>query len=280
MLPGCPGFKGPGPVHLQRAYEIQLQDGWNDLCCCRGKRYQVTNAHPNLTGWQRSPVFKVPTMIIGADVSHPAPGTSMASIAAVSVSMDRNAARYLAGVQTNGFRVEMITPSNLEQLLKPLIQNFMSTVNNGNLPKHVYYFRDGVSEGQFRALLSNEVADIKRIFEQLAPKEQMPQFTVVVAEKRHHIRFFPKQGSFAADRNGNPKPGVLVDKDVTHPFEDDIYLCSHAAIQGTARPTHYQILMDEANVNTDQFQQMLYTHCYQYQRATTPVSLCEFLGSA
>ena len=99
--------------------------------------------------------------------------------------------------------------------------------------------------------------------------------TVVVAEKRHHIRFFPPQGG-AADKNGNPLPGTIVDRDVTHPFENDVYLCSHVAIQGTARPTHYHMLMDEANVPADKFQALLYDHCYQYQRATTPVSLCKY----
>lgn len=98
--------------------------------------------------------------------------------------------------------------------------------------------------------------------------------TVVVAEKRHHIRFFPPPG-MAADKNGNPVPGTLVEHDVTHPWENDMYLCSHVAIQGTARPTHYHMLMDEANVPVEKFHMLLYEHCYQYQRATTPVSLCK-----
>lgn len=94
---------------------------------------------------------------------------------------------------------------------------------------------------------------------------------MVVAEKRHHIRFFPgAQG----DKNQNPLPGTIVDKDVTHPFENDVYLCSHRAIQGTARPTHYHMLMDEAKLKTDDFQRLLYDHSYQYMRSTTPVSLC------
>ena len=83
----------------------------------------------------------------------------------------------------------------------------------------------------------------------------------------------------AADKNGNPVPGTLVEHDVTHPFENDIYLCSHVAIQGTARPTHYHMLMDEADVPVEKFQKMLYEHCYQYQRATTPVSLCKSILS-
>lgn len=222
------------------------------------------------------PHFSEPTMIIGADVSHPAPGAATASMAAMTVSMDKTASRYAAGVQSNGYRIEMIQQNTIEHILKPLIQHWLTHVGEGRLPKHVYYFRDGVSEGQYKPLLNQEVADIQGIFRGYTQQNPalMPKFTTVVCEKRHHIRFFPSAGP-AADKNMNPVPGVVVDHDVTHPFENDIYLCSHAAIQGTARPTHYTILKDEAKVPVDKFQTMLYESCYQYQRATTPVSLCK-----
>ncbi len=87
------------------------------------------------------------------------------------------------------------------------------------------------------------------------------------------MRIFPKEGDAAADRNCNPVPGVLVERDVTHPFEYDFYLNSHSAIQGTARPVHYHVLLDEANVPVNLLQAMIYQHCYQYMRSTTPVSL-------
>ena len=213
-------------------------------------------------------------MIIGADVSHPAPGSPQASMAALTMSMDMTASRYAAAVQSNGYRLEMITPHNMETMTGPLLQNWMENVGAGRMPKHVYYFRDGVSEAQYGPLLKNEVADLKKVFsDKVGGKlELMPKITVIVAEKRHHIRFFPPNGP-AADKNGNPVPGTIVDRDVTHPFENDLYLCSHVAIQGTARPTHYHMIMDEANIPIDKYQQLLYEHCYQYQRATTPVSL-------
>ena len=97
---------------------------------------------------------------------------------------------------------------------------------------------------------------------------------MIVASKRHHIRFFPN-GKPAGDANGNPVPGVLVERDVTHPFEYDFYLNSHSAIQGTARPTHYHVLMDEAKLDPNYLQNMIYEQCYQYIRSTTPVSLCK-----
>ena len=132
----------------------------------------------------------------------------------------------------------------LTTIFTAVIQRWMETVGGGRMPKHVYYFRDGVSEGQYIPLIKNEVADLKKAFDikTEGKPELVPKFTVVVAEKRHHIRFFPPQGSPAGDKNGNPCPGVIVDRDVTHPYEEDFYLNSHSAIQGTARPTHYHML--------------------------------------
>lgn len=108
--------------------------------------------------------FSCPTLIIGADVSHAAPGSNGASFAAITMSMDRIAARYAAAVETNGIRVEIIATRNMEDMLKPLVQNWMETVGGGRLPDHVFYFRDGVSEGQYQNVLTQEVKDIKRIF--------------------------------------------------------------------------------------------------------------------
>ena len=216
----------------------------------------------------------VPTMIIGADVSHPAPGSAQASIAAMTVSMDKEFSRFSAGVQVNGWGRELIQRQSIDDCLRHLITNWMTHVAGGRMPQHVYYFRDGVSEGQYTPMLKSEVADIQQLFEDIAhgDKSKVPKFTVVVAEKRHHIRFFPKPGQ-AADKNLNPVPGVIVDKDVTNPTDWDYYLCSHAAIQGTARPTHYTVVFDEMKVPVNAFEKLVYQLCYAYQRATTPVSL-------
>ena len=107
-------------------------------------------------------------MIIGADVSHAAPGLDQASMAAMTVSLDTTCSRYGAAVETNGKRVEMITGKNIREMLTPLFDWWIKNVGQGQLPKHVYYFRDGVSEGQYIPLLKYEVADIKETFSKLA----------------------------------------------------------------------------------------------------------------
>lgn len=83
-------------------------------------------------------------------------------MAAVTMSMDRDCCRYAAAVQTNGYRVEMITPDNIKQLIIPYVQKWKERVGGGNLPHHIYYFRDGVSEGQYSHVLSQEVDEMKK----------------------------------------------------------------------------------------------------------------------
>ncbi len=209
-------------------------------------------------------------MCIGADVSHASPGSMQPSMAAFTVSMNLECTRYAAQCDTNGHRVEMITTGNIDKCLGKLFRYWMTDVGSGALPKTILYFRDGVSEGQYQHVLDQEVRDVKALCKSINPKVD-PKFLVIVASKRHHVRFFPNKSD--GDRNGNALPGTLVESGVTHPFEFDFYLCAHAAIKGTARPVHYHVLLNETTFTGDALQQMIYEHSYHYARSTTPVSL-------
>ncbi|KAK8243527.1 Piwi domain-containing protein [Phyllosticta capitalensis] len=210
-------------------------------------------------------------MCIGADVSHPAPGAikdgTVGSYAAMTMSLNSELTRYAAQVQTNGFRVEMVTTYNINNCLGKMVRHWMSK-NENKLPDQVIYFRDGVSEGQYPELMNQEYRDIKALFRDIDPKNKT-KFTLIVASKRHHVRFFPERG----DRNGNPFPGCLVETGVTHPYQFDFYLAAHSAIKGTARPVHYTVLQNEIGLSADELQQMIFEHSFQYIRSTTPVSI-------
>lgn len=56
----------------------------------------------------------------------------------------------------------------------------------------------------------------------------------------------------------NIPPGTTVDVGITHPTEFDFYLCSHAGIQGTSRPSHYHVLWDDNQLTADELQQLTY----------------------
>ena len=212
-------------------------------------------------------IFSTPTCIIGADVSHAAPGSQAASMAALTMSMDKLGIRYAGNAETNGFRVEMISKDNIISMLKPMLQSWTQTVGGGGFPKRILYFRDDVSEGQYQQVIDQEVRDMKELIKTASPSLNIP-FVVLVGGKRHHVRFFPEKG----DRNGNAFPGTLVETGVTHPFENDFYLCSHSAIKGTARPMHYHVLLNEAKMPNEELQTLIYEQCYQYIKSSTPIS--------
>jgi eukaryotic translation initiation factor 2C len=217
------------------------------------------------------------SIIIGADVSHASPGSVAPSMAAVSVSIDEFGSRYMGTCETNQERVEIISTKNILSMLRPLIHEWMTTVGGGRAPENIYYFRDGVSTGQFRHVLEDEVPSIKEVMAMLTDHRWKGKFTVIIANKRHHIRAFPNpKDTKAADRFGNPLPGILIERDVTSPHDWDFILYSHIALQGTARPVHYHVILDQIGHRPEQLQNMIYDHCYQYMRSTTSVSLCTF----
>jgi eukaryotic translation initiation factor 2C len=216
------------------------------------------------------PFWNIPTMIVGCDVSHPMGGINAPSMAALTMSMDKDASKYAATCETNGYRVEMLNPINIRTFFNRLMPMWCKNLGSGDPPRHLYYFRDGVSEGQFAQVLEHEILEIKHWFREKF-NGKVPKFTVIVATKRHHVRMFPAANH--GDKNGNCLPGTLLEKEVTHPFQWDFYLCSHSAIQGTARPVHYHVILDEAGVTPQALQKMIYQQCYQYARSTTPVSL-------
>ncbi len=105
-------------------------------------------------------------------------------------------------------------------MLTPLIREWMLTVGGGRALDHVYYFRDGVSQGQFDHVLEQEIYNIKSIFIKLTQERWTGKFTVVIVNKRHHLWAFPKPGDRnSADRNGNSLPGTIIKRDVTSPHD-------------------------------------------------------------
>jgi eukaryotic translation initiation factor 2C len=89
-------------------------------------------------------------MVVGADVSHPAPGAGSgeaASFAAITVSADPHFAKYWAECQTNGNRVEMVTTSNIDDHFGSMANMWMQRIGQGKAPQRVLYIRDGVPKG-------------------------------------------------------------------------------------------------------------------------------------
>ncbi|KAG9292083.1 hypothetical protein G9A89_017983 [Geosiphon pyriformis] len=209
-----------------------------------------------------------PTILFGADVTHPPQGTTeRPSFASLVGSIDAKASRYSSTIRSQMGRTEII--ADLKDMVKELLKTFYKTSNKK--PERILFYRDGVSEGQFAEVFEKEIQAIKAACLELDATYH-PTITFIVVQKRHHARFFPidKKDS---DRSGNCLPGTVVETTIVHPFEFDFYLQSHAGIQGTSRPCHYHVLFDENSFTPDTLQTLTYNLCYIYARCTRSVSL-------
>ncbi|CAN0891403.1 Protein argonaute 1 [Linum grandiflorum] len=226
-----------------------------------------------------------PTIIFGADVTHPHPGEdSSPSIAAVVASQDwPEVTKYAGLVCAQAHRQELIQDLykswNVPDkglvsggMIKELLISFRRAT--GQKPQRIIFYRDGVSEGQFYQVLLYELDAIRKACASLEPNYQ-PPVTFVVVQKRHHTRLFADNHNNrnSVDRSGNILPGTVVDSKICHPTEFDFYLCSHAGIQGTSRPAHYHVLWDENKFTADALQTLTNNLCYTYARCTRSVSI-------
>lgn len=94
---------------------------------------------------------------------------------------------------------------------------------------------NAITQGQYDTVLREELTQILQAFRKLSTKDRKtayrPQLSIIICGKRHHAkfvfpsiayqlypdsasRFFPTDSSHA-DRNGNTRPGTVVDKGVT-----------------------------------------------------------------
>ncbi|CAG8519331.1 1072_t:CDS:2, partial [Funneliformis mosseae] len=208
-------------------------------------------------------------MIVGADISHPGIGQkNQPSIAAVCASVEPSATTYYGRVSVNK-QIRNETIECLGDMISDLLKAFYE--KNKVLPKRMIFYRDGVSEGQFRGVLNREVIALKNAFNKIYQKEP-PKLTFMIAQKRHHTRFAPvNRGD--ADKLGNCTPGTVVDQSIVHCNEFDFYLQSHSGLQGTTRPTHYYVLYDENKFDADDIQNLTYRLSYLYARCSSAISV-------
>ncbi|GLJ55588.1 hypothetical protein SUGI_1193800 [Cryptomeria japonica] len=202
----------------------------------------------------------------GADVNHPGKRDEISpSIAALVMSINPpESNRYVATMRCQKNRQEHI--SELGDMSKELLTKYVD--KNKKLPERILFFRDGVSEGQFDMVLNDELAAMRDAYMQFEGAAE-PIISCIVVQKRHHTRLFDvKSGSVR-----NVTPGTVVDTTIVHPREFDFYLCSHYALQGTSKPTHYHVLSDGNEFTSDELQTLINNLCYTFARCTKPVSL-------
>ena len=263
--------------------------GWSQYCANVGLKVNA-----KLGGGNQGPdpsklafIAKGKTMLVGLDVTHPAPGSKKIaeSVAAMISNIDGRLGQWPACLELNGQRVEEV--STIEKMLCSRLDLWKTKGGNKTLPENIMVFRDGISEGQFHRVLQLELPQIRKAITRTYGTGNAPRLFIAVCGKRHNVRFAPS-ASKDCDRGNNCNPGLVVDSGITETRVWDFYLQPHKAIQGTARSCHYTVLHDEIFNNpksvaefgkgptankADLLQEMCNALAYTYPRATKAVSL-------
>ncbi|KFY06774.1 hypothetical protein V492_07750 [Pseudogymnoascus sp. VKM F-4246] len=227
------------------------------------------------------------TMVVGIDVTHPSPGSlsSAPSVAAIVASVDKTLSQFPCVLSVQEGRKEMVT--DLSEMMRSRLQLWRT--NNKTLPENILVYRDGVSEGQYQVLKDDEIPSLRKACDGIYTADQrkkgFPKISVIVVGKRHHTRFYATKPD-EADRSGNPNNGTVVDRGVTSMWNWDFFLQAHTCLQGTAKPAHYYVVLDEIFGNgnlkrphpfpnaADTLEDLTHNMCYLFSRATKAVSIC------
>ncbi|KOS19838.1 Protein argonaute 1B [Escovopsis weberi] len=221
------------------------------------------------------------TMIVGYDVTHP---TNMPikdkmppSLVGLVSSIDNDLGQWPAVAWEQESRQEMLNDYLSEVFMTRL--ELWQKHNGGRFPENIIIFRDGVSEGQFSQVIDIELLSIREACKRKCPPSQQPRLTIVVSVKRHHTRFYPQKPEDMSP-SGNIKNGTVVDRGITQARYWDFFLAAHDALQGTTRPAHYTVLLDEifraryGAEAANELERLTHELCYMYGRATKAVSIC------
>ncbi|KAK5312024.1 hypothetical protein LTR70_008457 [Exophiala xenobiotica] len=234
------------------------------------------------------------TMLVGLDVTHPAPGSSESapSVSSITASINAQLGQWPADVKIQTGRKEMI--EGLKGMFKTRLQLWQRH-NQQKLPEEIIVYRDGVGETMYNLVRDTELPQMREACRELYPatatKAEKPHITIVICGKRHNTRFYPTKEAEADQRTGGTRNGTIVDRGITEARIWDFYLQAHTALQGTPKSAHYVVVHDEifrrratavksndgrtsGQRAADELEHLTHAMCYMFGRATKAVSLC------
>lgn len=151
-------------------------------------------------------------MAIGFDVTHDTTDKSKSYGAFVATMDLQQSAKFFsaASCHKDGNELSNNIVLNLTQALR-VYQN-----THGYLPERIFFYRDGVGDGQIEYIHSQEVRRIDEKLKELYGKfgdGLEPKFSFIIVNKRINTRLFLNKGS----RVDNPASGTVVDNTITLP---------------------------------------------------------------
>ncbi|KAH8404488.1 hypothetical protein KR222_006618, partial [Zaprionus bogoriensis] len=209
-------------------------------------------------------------MFLGADVTHSSPDQrDIPSVVGVAASHDIYGANFNMQyrLQSGGNGKPREEIEDMESIAFEHLRTYFQFQKR--YPDHIIYYRDGVSDGQFPKIRDLELRSISAACAKLKCN---PSMCCIIVVKRHHTRFFPRGEPHLKNKFNNVEPGTIVDRTIVHPNEMQFFMVSHQSIQGTAKPTRYNVIENTANLDIDHLQLLTYNLCHMFPRCNRAVS--------
>ncbi|KAH7725804.1 piwi domain-containing protein [Aphelenchoides avenae] len=163
----------------------------------------------------------------------------------------------------------------LKRHLIDAIDHFAS--DTGKPPASLIIYRGGVSEGEYRKVITDELAQIQKALEELKEKHKghaLPKVSIIVAQRKSNYRIVPQNiNPKGRPMEQNVPAGTVVDKTIMHPTLTDVLMVGHKTIQGTANPVRYTMLVDEHDMSLSEMEYVTYHLCYTHGVVCSPVSV-------
>jgi argonaute-like protein implicated in RNA metabolism and viral defense len=171
------------------------------------------------------------TMVIGLAL-HAARGTG-APVAAAVASKNGSLTHFYSDSLMADEADPLIPANFIRQFIDQALEAYR-TENQGEGPRRVVVYRDGVSYGLMPRVKKQEVAAIT---EALEVSTEPISLTFIVAHKHVAIRVLESKGQVQ-----NARAGTFVTEGIGPKGVAEFYLISHYANQGSASPTRYTII--------------------------------------
>uniref|UniRef100_T1IRX2 Uncharacterized protein n=1 Tax=Strigamia maritima TaxID=126957 RepID=T1IRX2_STRMM len=203
-------------------------------------------------------------MVVGIDSYHDSAQKNR-SFCAIVCSMNQFLTKYYSQGSFQTAKQEM-SDAFVAQITAAL-KNYKNL--NKKLPSPIFFYRDGVGDGQLPQVREWEINQINRAIEALGDPTYQPKMSFIVVNKRINTRFF-QSGTEGWE---NPLSGTVIDTVVTRPERYDFFLVSQSVRQGTVGPTQYNVIYDSSNLIPDRMQRFTYklTHLYYNWQGTIRV---------
>jgi aubergine len=150
-------------------------------------------------------------MTVGFDVTHDTNNRNK-SYGAFVASMDlKEKVQYFSSVSQHKDSSEL--SKNIESHLVKALKVYLETHNY--LPEIIFFYRDGVSDGQIEMIHKHEIAKMEQTLRSVYKVQGLepPKMAVIIVNKRINTRIFLTQGN----KSVNPASGTVVDNTITLP---------------------------------------------------------------